>query len=106
MLKEFQDKVINAAQKLQQQLSVGSSTDRADVQNDPAADQDPVLTNLKERQRKRAIEREAERERARSNGRLQNPKPHRDRTNELQGSPLAVLNNLLRREKTGASQRS
>ena len=42
--------------------SVGSSTDRADVQTDPAADEDPVLTYLEERQRKRAIEREAERE--------------------------------------------
>ena len=99
VLKEFQDKVIHAAQKLQQQLSdsaerpallsdstewpasVGSSTDRADVQIDPTADQDDVLIDLKERQRKRAIEREAERERererARSNGRLQNPKSHR-----------------------------
>ena len=80
VLKEFQDKVIHAAQKLQQQLSdsaerpallsdstewpasVGSSTDGADVQIDPTADQDDVLIDLKERQRKRAIEREAERE--------------------------------------------
>ena len=98
VLKEFQDKVIHAAQKLQQQLS--DSAER------PAADEDPFLSNLKERQRKRAIETEAERERARSNGRLQNPKPHRDGTNELQGLPLAVLNNLLRREKTSASHRS
>ena len=32
------------------------------MQNDPAVDDDPVLTNLKERKPKRAIEREAERE--------------------------------------------
>ena len=80
VVEEFRDKVINAAKKLQQELSdsaeqpallsdstewptaVGSSTDRAGVQTDPTADEDPLLTDLKERQRKRAIEREGERE--------------------------------------------
>ena len=70
MLKEFQGKVIQAAQKLQQQLSdsverpgllsgsaerpalIGSSHDRADVQHDPAIDRDPALATLKERRRK------------------------------------------------------
>ena len=71
VIQEFRDKVIKAAQKLQQQLAdsaeqpalPGSSTDRADVQNDTAADEDPVLANLKERQRKRATEGEAEEQR-------------------------------------------
>ena len=40
----------------------------ADVQNDPAADHDLVLANHKERQRKRAIDREAEKEAERSAG--------------------------------------
>ena len=51
MIQEFQGKVINAAQALQQQLAEsaekhaldGSKTDRADVQNDTAADADSVL---------------------------------------------------------------
>ena len=73
VLKEFQDKVIHAAQKLQQQLS--DSAERPALLSDstewpasvsssaaPADDEDPFLTKLKERQRKRAIETEAERE--------------------------------------------
>ena len=78
MLKESQGKVIQAAQKLQPQLSdsaerpgllsgsverpalTGSSDDGTDMQNDLAADQDRVLTNLIARQRKRTIERAAE----------------------------------------------
>ena len=69
--KSSKGKVIQAAQKLQQQLAdsserlvllsgnaerpalAGSSNDRADGQNDPAANQDPVLATLKERQRKK-----------------------------------------------------
>ena len=43
-------------------ISSLSSANRADAPNDSAADQDPVLTNLNERQRKRAIEKQAERE--------------------------------------------
>ena len=66
MIQEFQGKVIHAAQALQQQLAEsaekpaldGSKTDRADVQNDTAADADLVLARLKERQRKRATETE------------------------------------------------
>ena len=80
MLQEFQDNVIDAAKKLQQQITdsaarpsvqpasaersalAASPTDRADVQNEPAADQVFSIANLKERQRKRAIDREAETE--------------------------------------------
>ena len=70
-IQELRDKVIKAAQKLQQQLAdnaeqlavAGSSTDRADVQNEPAAGEDLVLAKLKERQRKRAAETEAEEQR-------------------------------------------
>ena len=71
MIQEFRDKVIKAAQQLQQQLVdsaeqpalPSSSTDRADLQNDTAADEDPGLANLRERHRKRATEREAEEQR-------------------------------------------
>ena len=52
----------SAASSTEWPTAVGSSTDRAGVQTDPTADEDPLLTELKERQRKRAIEREAERE--------------------------------------------
>ena len=71
MIQEFRDKVIKAAQKLQQQLADsaeqpaldGSGTDRADVQNDTAADEDLVLAHLKERHRKRATETRTEEQR-------------------------------------------
>ena len=68
MIEEFRGKVIEAAQELQQQLAEsaekraldGSTTDRAHVQNDTAADEDPFLARLKERQRKRATETETQ----------------------------------------------
>ena len=41
-----------------------------------------------------------------SNARWPNPKPLRNGTSELQGIPQTVLNNPLRRDKTGASQQS
>ena len=64
VIQEFQCKVIKAAQVLQQQLADsaekpaldGSTTERTDVQNDTAADEDPVLACLKERQRQRTTE--------------------------------------------------
>ena len=79
MLQEFQDKVIDAAKKLQPQITdstarpsvqpasakppaAASPTHRADVQNEPAADQVSSIANLKERRRKTAIDREAEEE--------------------------------------------
>ena len=59
----LETEVINEARRVKKLHDAhSSSTDRADVQNDPATDQDPVLTHLKERQRKRGIETEAERE--------------------------------------------
>ena len=45
-------------------------------------------------------------ERPRSNGHLQNAKPQKDRTSERQAPPLTMLNNLLPKDKTGASQQS
>ncbi len=68
LIKELSDKVVKAAARLQANLYsaagsaaqpasssaeqpalAGSSTDRADVQDDPAAGEDHVLANLKER---------------------------------------------------------
>ena len=54
VIQELQGKVIKAAQELQQQLAASaekpdlgaSSNDRADVQNDPAADQDAAPSAL------------------------------------------------------------
>jgi len=66
IIQEFRGKIIKAARELKQQLAEspekpaldGSTTDRAHVQNDTAADEDPFLARLKERQRKRATETE------------------------------------------------
>ena len=71
VIQELQGKVIKAAQNLQQQLADsaeptaldGKETDSADVQNDTAADEDPVLAHLRERHRKRVIEIETEQQR-------------------------------------------
>ena len=68
VIEEFRDKIIKAAQKLQQQLAdsaeqpavAASSTDRADVQNVTAADEEPVLAKRKDRHRKRTIETETD----------------------------------------------
>ena len=77
----------------------GSTTDRADVQNDIAADEDPLLARDVS---KSASEKEQQKQRHRINGQLQNPKRQSDRASALRALPLAVLRHLLPREKTCA----
>jgi len=60
VLREFQGKVIKAAQELQQQLA-DSAEKPALIGSTTAADEDPILlARLKERQRKRATETETQ----------------------------------------------
>ena len=72
VIKELETKVVEAAQNLQRQLAggaeqpalAGSSIERADAHNDfPAGEDPPLLNKLKERQRKRGAEAEAEEQR-------------------------------------------
>ena len=67
--KQSTDGRLNASGSAEQPVLAGSSTDRGNVQNDLAAGTadlggDPILAELRARQRKRATESEAEEQRA------------------------------------------
>ena len=107
---ELEQRVVNAAQTLQAQLANNAgklATVAPASAAQPAvscvtiaraasctaagsAGDDPFLAELKRRQQKRATQSETEEQRP-----LQNPKPHRDRTNEAHVIPLANMKNLL-----------
>ena len=97
ILEEFRGKVIKTAQKLQQELA-GSAEKPALDGSTTAADEDPPLLALS----KSATEKEQQKQRHRINGQLQNPKRQSDRANALRALPLAVLRDLLPKEKMGA----
>ena len=105
MIKKLKIKAIEAAQKLQQKLAgsaehpavAASPSTRANAHDIFPVGEEACLAELRSRQQK-----ERDKARSRSNDHLQNPKLHRDRTNEAPVLSLAVLNNLLRRENISA----